>query len=1166
MQSGQLRRCRWIRAFTLIILLSLVATACSWLNNEEDAVGCAERPEGLTNWWQLNQYDPDPAIEHLDFAGGVHGFDGDVSPTLAAAKVNDGAFADYFGSIDFAGGSSVLPSDAGFAVDAWVVLEGQDTEQTQNVLDSRDMSAGGRGIWFGIDEGRVHLTISDGIHTVGAHGGVVPLDAWHFIAASYDASSGEVELTMDDEVSTVSLSFPDGWTGKIETSTLGLHLHYGADTATQLHNTPARLGMDEIEFFDRPVSTSEFQRIYEAGPSGKCVSGIGDDPCITGTTLDDGTEYDLKSDFDLRAWWPFDHGSTEIEVAAWNSQPPMSLVPSPYVQAPVGKVDGALDVRGDNSWAAAERVSDAVDFGPNDDFSMDVWIRFDEDNPWVLEFGELQQTGEEAAASEERRRLQQDRVLSSLLSTNPETQMAFATDEVADLLDLEKRRRVYRDSRLARETAPSLRSSASAFPNGDEFDGYVIAERNFLQNINSGGDGWLIAIGLDGELYFYTSSIDDNGDWQPKQEEAFGNVNHAGGDPDLLDEEWHLIAITVDRTNDDAIAGATDPVVGHFFVDGEQEASFRLDSFFDFRNEAQITFGGVFTGTEVADEWPGILDEFEIFGVELPGAFIADLYAAGVNGKCKEEFEVVTSTWCRAEVWLEWESMWPLVTDPSAYLIEDYDLRVRELAAGAPAFTYAKDFSIPAGGTAIASAGPTGYPNIAPALQWVEDGQPDTWPPVNRYREQLNWDKVSVDTAFDVEMHLDVLRASDPNVFLSDGAPISGWEIGGQTWLVEKTNFAKIIDTPSESLTFTHPSVPFARDGFADVYPAGVLPCEGDTTVSTPTTTEVPVEVAISCGELPGAWAVGNAWTFTASVSPAGTSGSMEVNFDAPGGAWETMAGSYTIDQIWSTPGAKQVAIRFTPTDGGDVVKSDCGSVELEGEELQVRCGVELDRPQVGFAGIALAEVSPNVAGDMSFDFSDPAGNWVSGSLSGTTWESPQHIWATSGSKVVYARFTPASGGDPIVVICEPAEIFIEPNEEIVEEEETAETATTTSTTTTSTTTTSTTTTVPVVDFDVSCAFVPKEGARVFQQPDGTVFVPAGGSAQSLGFEATVTPSTVSPSFSWTATQLGSGVTKSGNGQLYDAPYDPGAWQLSVSASSNGVTKTATCPSIEIDG
>ena len=239
----------------LLLVFALVVSACSWNNNEEDEVGCAERPEGLANWWQLNEYDADVSVEHRDIVGGVNGFDGDVAPTLASAKVNNGGFVDYYGSVDFQGGNSVTPgADDSFAVDAWVILEGQDTEQMQNVLDSRDMTDGGRGIWFGLVDGRVGLRIGDGTHTLEATGDVVPVDTWHFIAASFDASSGEVEFTVDDQLSTASFSFPDDWSGNIATSTLGLHLHYGADTTTQIHNTPARLGVDEIEFFNQPVS------------------------------------------------------------------------------------------------------------------------------------------------------------------------------------------------------------------------------------------------------------------------------------------------------------------------------------------------------------------------------------------------------------------------------------------------------------------------------------------------------------------------------------------------------------------------------------------------------------------------------------------------------------------------------------------------------------------------------------------------------------------------------------------------------------------------------------------------------------------------------------------------------------------------------------------------
>jgi probable HAF family extracellular repeat protein/uncharacterized repeat protein (TIGR03803 family) len=90
------------------------------------------------------------------------------------------------------------------------------------------------------------------------------------------------------------------------------------------------------------------------------------------------------------------------------------------------------------------------------------------------------------------------------------------------------------------------------------------------------------------------------------------------------DGQWHLVAVTVQRTSTNGI---------QFYIDGQPTSTSNpTDHESSLSNNAPLLVGGsILAGTY----WLGGLDEVEVFNRALAGNEIAGIYNAGTNGKCK---------------------------------------------------------------------------------------------------------------------------------------------------------------------------------------------------------------------------------------------------------------------------------------------------------------------------------------------------------------------------------------------------------------------------------------------------------------------------------------------------------------------------------------------------
>jgi hypothetical protein len=100
---------------------------------------------------------------------------------------------------------------------------------------------------------------------------------------------------------------------------------------------------------------------------------------------------------------------------------------------------------------------------------------------------------------------------------------------------------------------------------------------------------------------------------------ASGSQLYTATMPDLRDDQWHFVAVTLARC-------ATNGNRGTFYLDGSEVSTFVDPQTGDMSNPADLVIGGWYLGC---------LDELEIFKRTLATQEIQDIFNAGSAGKCK---------------------------------------------------------------------------------------------------------------------------------------------------------------------------------------------------------------------------------------------------------------------------------------------------------------------------------------------------------------------------------------------------------------------------------------------------------------------------------------------------------------------------------------------------
>jgi len=269
--------------FLPIILLVLGFTF------SESAAQCVTPPSGLVSWWRGEN-------DATDFTGSNHGTLQNGA-TFAPGKVGQ-AFS-FDGADDIVRISNVADIEVQqFTIGAWVFAEspGFRNDALGGIIVSKDI--GDTSIppyvsWGLVGPGNTNkfhadIGFTDGsLHFLPSTSSF-PFNAFHHVAATWDGSTlklyvnGQLEGELNLGPKTVAYSG--------EALTIGEHNILPAQRAFD--------GLtDEVEFYNRPLSASEIETIYNAGSAGKCQTPP---VCVTPPS-------------GLVSWWPGDDNANDIQ-------------------------------------------------------------------------------------------------------------------------------------------------------------------------------------------------------------------------------------------------------------------------------------------------------------------------------------------------------------------------------------------------------------------------------------------------------------------------------------------------------------------------------------------------------------------------------------------------------------------------------------------------------------------------------------------------------------------------------------------------------------------------------------------------------------------------------------------------------------------------------------
>jgi hypothetical protein len=302
---------------------------------------CTPPPSGLVNWWPG---DGDANDIHGSSDGTLQNgatFDlGEVGLAFALDGMDDFVRVETNPSFNFA---------SSFTADAWINLRAYSPEFAPVVSTWNDITGSNRSYFLAVTaSGQLRFSVSP---TGGGYSDVfssatVPLNTWTHVAGVFDASSQTMVVYINGEVEGVNNNGPSSVFQNNEPLLIG-----AGDLGSNVRDFTNGL-IDEVELFNRALSDSEIQAIFNAGSAGKCKS-----QCVSAPA-------------NLVDWWPADGDA--LDYQGGNSG---TLQNGATFAA--GKVGQGFSLDG---------VDDSVGVGQtqptNGEITLDAWV-----NPSTLSLG-----------------------------------------------------------------------------------------------------------------------------------------------------------------------------------------------------------------------------------------------------------------------------------------------------------------------------------------------------------------------------------------------------------------------------------------------------------------------------------------------------------------------------------------------------------------------------------------------------------------------------------------------------------------------------------------------------------------------------------------------------------------------------------------------------------
>jgi hypothetical protein len=232
---------------------------------------CAQAPSGMMAWWTLDQWAMGPMLNAAPVSSNkLNGTP--VGTTIVTGESGAAAYFDGSAYIDVPTDPTLNVGYGNFSVDAWVKIEKPGDSSGVRVIVEKRTVTGTKytGYSFYLYNGYLGLQWAD-TNTFANNGApslVVPPDnAWHFVAVSVTLTpvSGlpAIQFTLDG-ASVQPLTLADG--GSLSNTS---DLRIGMDTVGNGYD--GFIGsIDEVQFFNRALTPSEFQPIRNAQSYGTC--------------------------------------------------------------------------------------------------------------------------------------------------------------------------------------------------------------------------------------------------------------------------------------------------------------------------------------------------------------------------------------------------------------------------------------------------------------------------------------------------------------------------------------------------------------------------------------------------------------------------------------------------------------------------------------------------------------------------------------------------------------------------------------------------------------------------------------------------------------------------------------------------------------------------------
>jgi len=605
------------------------SASCSFTVTVVSTNCCVAPPANMSAWWTFDE--PSGVGTAQDIAGSVDNFavyygnptavSGEVNNALCFDGANDYLVVTNQAEVNFVGSCTNGGAES-FTIDAWIKPSLTGPPGVQVLLDKRMSSPSTQGYELYLYEGVLGFQIADGVggsycgpgaacQNYGSSSPDLRDGQWHFIAVTVArcGTNGNMgTFYIDDQVTS---TFLDPRLGDLN-STMDLQIGRLQPVFPPTDGANYAGCLDELEFFKRALAVSELATIYNAGSLGKCRPPCPPSPPapVINASPTNGVS-PLNVNFTLlRAPCGLNIANATVNFGDGN----ITNIFNPG--------DPILHIYGPGTWTVTSMTTDSggnifTNILPNfitascsnccvaPPANMSAWWTFDEpsgvrtaqDIVGSVDNFAVYHGNPTAASGVVSNALCFDGTNDYLVVTNQdEVDFAGSCTNGAESMTIDAWIR----------PSPNVLGPGYSEILLDKRDANVFDQRGY-------------------ELYLY------QGEFGIQYNAEFDANNFLSGSGNLLDGQWHFIAVTVARCG-------TNGNMGTFYVDGQVTSTF-----FDSQSGEMSSAVDLLIGTEqpayaASDHNPnymGCLDELEIFKRALSVSELTTIYNAGSFGKCR---------------------------------------------------------------------------------------------------------------------------------------------------------------------------------------------------------------------------------------------------------------------------------------------------------------------------------------------------------------------------------------------------------------------------------------------------------------------------------------------------------------------------------------------------